>query len=68
MTLRLTNETIYKIKNFCRNILGRDIVSIRELAKLIGNLVASSPAVTFGLLHYRYLGKTKIWALKLYKE
>ena len=34
----------------------------------MGNLVASFPAVIFGLLHYKYLGKTKIWALKLYKE
>lgn len=34
----------------------------------MGNLVASFPAVIFGLLHYKYLGKTKIWALKLYEE
>ena len=34
----------------------------------MGSLVASFPAVTFGLSHYKYLGKTKIWALKLYKE
>ena len=34
-------------------------VTIRELAKLIGNLVCSFPAKAFGLLHYRHLQKIK---------
>ena len=68
MILSLTDGKIYKIKNLWKNILSKDIVSIKELAKLIGNLVASSPAVVFELSHCRYLEMTKIEAHRLYRE
>ena len=51
MTLMLTDEKIYKLKNLCRNITCKEKISIRKLVKLIGNLAASFPAVTFGPLH-----------------
>ena len=42
-------------------------MSIRELARILGNIAASLPAVTFGLLHYRHLERDKIRALEYYK-
>lgn len=62
--MTMTDEKIYKIKMQCRNILSRDDVSIKELAKLIRNLVGNISAVTLGTLHYRHLEIRKIEALK----
>ena len=64
MTLTLTIEKKIKIKKLLVNCLDRDKISLRELAKIIGNMVASFPAVTYGPLHYRNLEKEKIRGLK----
>ena len=38
----------YSIKSFCTELLEKQIVTIRETAKVIGKLVASFPEVTYG--------------------
>lgn len=40
--------------------MGKEFVSVRALASLIGLLVSSFSAVDFGPLHYRMLEKEKI--------
>ena len=40
-------------------VIVRGEKTIRELAKKIGKIVASFPAVKFGHLHYRCLGENK---------
>ena len=46
MTITLTLEKKQKLLNICQEILREDVVTIRFLSKLIGNLVAAFPAVT----------------------
>ena len=53
MTLLLTNGRKNKRKTLLINCLHSCQVCIRELARILGNIVASLPAVTFGPLHYR---------------
>ena len=53
-----------KITELSRNILPCNRLTVRKFSKLIGNLVASFPAVTFRQLQYRQLEIVKITGLK----
>ena len=64
MTIELTKEKKEKIAALCEELLNATNISIRQLAKVIGNLVASFPAVPYGKLFYRNLEKDKIISLK----
>jgi len=64
MTIRLTNVKKVRIVDICVALLNRPNNTIRELAKVIGNLVASFYGVTYGPLFYRYLEHDKTLALK----
>ena len=55
MTITLNNEKKQKILNLCTAARLAHTGTIRELAKLIGNLVASIEAVPYGRLFYRQL-------------
>ena len=68
MTLSLTDEKMNKIKTILTDRLGKCKISLRELAMILGNIVASFPAVTYGLLHYRHLEREKITGLKYRKR
>ena len=63
MPITLTLEKKEKKLNFCQEIFSEDVVTIRFLSKLIGNLVAAFPAVTLGLFYYRALETDKTKAL-----
>ena len=63
MPITLTLEKKEKKLSFCQEIFSEDVVTIRFLSKLIGNLVAAFPAVTLGLFHYRALETDKAKAL-----
>lgn len=65
MTVRLTAEKISQIVSECQKLHIKIRSTIRDVAKVIGILVASFPAVEFGKLHYRELENAKIIALKL---
>ena len=69
--MSLTDENIYIYIYIYINFtccLHSYQVSIRELARIIGNVfVASFPAVTFGPLHNRHLVRDKIKGLKYHK-
>jgi len=65
LTLPITKkEAIYSI---CTLFLNKLFVAIRELAKLIGMLVATFPAVPMAPFYYRSLEKDKIRGLKFSK-
>ena len=64
MTVSLTQNKREKLKNKCRHILNTERNTIRDVAELIGILVASFTGVEYGRLHYRALDKVKVQALK----
>jgi len=64
MIVQLTPEKRTKIVEFCSTLLNEEIFSIRFVAKVIGILISSLPAVLHGELYYRFLEIGKINALK----
>ena len=63
MTITLEKKTLEKkekILKFCEEILWEDVVTIRFLSKIIGNLVAVFPAVTLGPFYWRVLEMEKV--------
>ena len=65
MTLKLTEEKISKLKNLCSYALkNKNKIKIREVAKIIGNIIAAIEATTYGKLYYRNIENQKILALK----
>ena len=65
MTIRLTREKALDLKNVCQALLHKSKTpTIREVAQVIGKIVASFPGVMHGPLYYRELEKNKTLALK----
>ena len=64
MTITLTNEKKQKILKLCTASRLAHTLTIRELAKLIGNLVASMEVVPYRRLFYRQLEGEKIKSLQ----
>lgn len=64
MTVSITNQKAEKMIGLCKDFLKCKTNTIRDLSAIIGNLVASFPAVTHGKLFYRQLENEKIKALK----
>lgn len=64
MTVSITNQKAEKMIGLCKDFLKCKTNTIRDLSAIIGNLVASFPAVTHGKLFYRQLENEKIEALK----
>ena len=67
MTVKVTKEKIDKVRGKAASILRKNWVVIREVAQLIGVLVACFPGVEFRQLFYRQLEIDKAAALKLHK-
>jgi len=68
MTITLTYKKKEKIKYLCETSLSLKSITVRNLATVIGNLVAAFPSVTYGKLHYRHLEAEKIAAVKYSKQ
>ena len=64
MTVALTASKEKNLKLLVSQLLSMKYPTIRFLAKIIGTLVSSFPAVKFGPLYYRSLEKVKVGALK----
>ena len=66
MSIRLSHRKISQIKLKICTLLSQERVSIRELASIIGSLIATFPAITYydGKLYYRKLEIRKIISLK----
>ena len=67
MTLALTPEKRIKIRELAKEMMVKKRPTIREVARLVGNLVATSEAVPLAPLYYRKLEKDKAKALKRVK-
>ena len=67
MTLSLTDEKKNNMKTILTDCLCKYKICLRELARILGNIVASFPVVTYGPLHYRHLEREKITGLKYHK-
>ena len=66
MSIRLTADKANDLKQACESLLKSSRpLTIREVASVIGKIVASFPGVTYGPLCYRDLEKTKSSALKV---
>ena len=63
MEISLPADKVRGIKQSCEHLAHQQHPAIREVAKVIGSIVASFPAVPYGKLHYRCLEMDKIRAL-----
>ena len=64
MRVTLPERRQRKIVQSCKQLFNGARYKIRDVAKVIGLLVAAIPAVEMGKLHYRSLETLKISALK----
>ncbi|XP_072039807.1 uncharacterized protein [Amphiura filiformis] len=67
MRVELTQHRKQELKQRCQELLHMHKSHIRQVAKVIGKLVAAFPGVDYGPLHYRELEKEKSMALKISK-
>ena len=67
MLIRPTVKKCEKIKTLIVEMSGEVFISIRQLAKLIGHLVALKPGVEFATVHYKRLEIIKNKALRANK-
>ena len=65
MAVTLTDEKKTDLKEKLENLLERETLAIREVASVVGHMVASFPASAFGPLYYRNIERDKINALKI---
>ena len=63
MRVSLTDDKKNRIINLCDSITSMDSLSIRMVARLIGNFTSSFIAVPEGKLHYRHIERDKVTAL-----
>ena len=59
MKIRLSEEKATQISTTCRKIRERGFISVRELARLIGKMTATLPAIFPASLWYRKLQRMK---------
>jgi hypothetical protein len=64
MVVKLPENKVNKVVDQCKWTLNADKTSIRSIAKLIGLLVSSFPAVFCGQMHYMSLERYKTAALQ----
>ena len=64
MTLTLPEGKVQNIIKECQSALCKEVVSVRDLSRLIGMMSATTLAVLPAPLHYRELQEMKIHALK----
>ena len=67
MTITITDRKKEKIKGKCILVLQQETPKIRDIAQLIGNLVATTETVPLAPLYYRATENATIQALKTYK-
>ena len=64
MTISLTQEKRDKLYSLISKLLTVDVIQIRTVASVLGKIISSLPASSFGALYYRNLETNKIDALK----
>jgi hypothetical protein len=68
MLVSLPEKKVQKVLHKCREILVAPTLCVREVAQLIGLIVSSFPAVFEGKMHYRFLEREKISALRVHDD
>ncbi|XP_045124296.1 uncharacterized protein LOC123512156 [Portunus trituberculatus] len=63
MKISLPERRVSKIRLACEELMHKSVAQIRQVARVIGILVAATSAVVLGKLHYRVLERAKIYAL-----
>ena len=64
MTIVLARDKAQKLLDSCKELLGKQSPTIRDVARVIGKIVSSFPGVMYGPLHYRLLEHDKTSALQ----
>ena len=64
MTVGISKEKFEKVQSLCRKTVNNKVHIIRDIAQLVGTLVACFPGVKYSQLFYRQLELDKINALK----
>ena len=67
MRITLPENKALETKQLCTELKNTDKPSIRQVAKVLGKIVSTFPAVQYGPLFYRTLEKEKTNALKINK-
>jgi hypothetical protein len=67
MTITLTPEKKGVLKELCHSLISKQLLTIREVAQVIGKIISSFPGVAHGPLYYRALDLNKTEALKVCK-
>ena len=65
MTVSLTTDRIEKVKGACLLILGQAKVTLRQLAEVVGMLVALEPGAEHARVYYK---RTEIYKMEMLKE
>jgi hypothetical protein len=65
MKLFLPEDKINRVIKKCRELLEKRICKIQQVAEVLGNIVAATPATKYGLLYTRQLESEKTQALSL---
>ena len=53
MEISLPTDKVEDVLQACTDLIGKQNPSIRQVAKVIGKVIATFPAVEYGPLHYR---------------
>ena len=64
MTVSLSDEKRNHIRTLIKTLSAKDELTVREVARIVGTLIASFPAVEYGLAYHRELEFIKIEALE----
>jgi hypothetical protein len=65
MTITLKDKKVLKVLHTSNSVLNASVLCIRDVAQLIGLLVSSFPALFQGKMHYRFIERDKISALRV---
>ena len=65
MTVRPTEAKSDEIRKLCTLLSGLQKPKIKEVASVVGKLVAAFPVVQYCPFHYQELEKEQIFALKV---
>eukprot|EP00794_Sanderia_malayensis_P013521 gene13521-14933_t len=68
MRVTLSQEKKTTIAKECKNVLSAETLKIRDVAKIIGKIIVTFPAVKYGPLHFRSIESCKTKAVKFNKE